>query len=47
MLTITNHDQLTIKPVDLPVHRYVLADRLAAKEQDREPEFEPTPLNPK
>jgi hypothetical protein len=47
MLTITNHEQLTIKPVDLPAHKYVLDDKLAATEENREPEFEPTPLNPK
>ena len=47
MLTITNHEQLTTKPLDLPVPRYVLSEKPISEQDKQQPEFELTPLNPK
>lgn len=47
MLSMTNHDELTTKPLDLPVSRYVLKEQTLAEQEKREPEFELTSLNPK
>jgi hypothetical protein len=47
MLTITNHEQLTPKPLDLPVPRYVLNERPITEQDKQKPEFELTSLNPK
>jgi hypothetical protein len=47
MLSMTNHDELTNKPLDLPVARQVLREQPLAEQEKREPEFELTPLNPK
>ena len=47
MLTMTNHNQQTIKPLDMPVSRYVLKEQSVADKEKRKPEFELTSLNPK
>ncbi|MBY6036652.1 hypothetical protein KUV80_08305 [Fictibacillus nanhaiensis] len=47
MLTITNHEQLTAKPLDLPVPRYVLIEKPITEQDKQQPEFELTSLNPK
>ncbi len=47
MLTMTNYNQQTIKPLDLPVSRYVLKEQSVVEQEKRKPEFELTPLNPK
>ena len=47
MLTMTNHEQLTTKPLELPVPRFVLKEQSLVDQEKRKPEFELTPLNPK
>ncbi|RZT23616.1 MULTISPECIES: hypothetical protein [Fictibacillus] len=49
MLTMTNHEQLTSKPLDLPVPRYVvkLVEKPITEQEKQKPELELTPLNPK
>ncbi|WNB90940.1 hypothetical protein [Bacillus sp. NEB1478] len=48
MLSMTNPEKQIMKPIDLPVSKFVYSEKsLLEQEEHQKPELELTPLNPK
>ncbi|MDR7071672.1 hypothetical protein [Fictibacillus barbaricus] len=47
MLSMTNPEKQIMKPIDLPVSKFVYSEKPLIEQEQQQPEFELTPLNPK